>query len=994
MQSSDRQRTATLPWTRSARRLSAAFGHGPCRHLGLAFALAAALLLLAAAPTFAQDAIDTAATDTIDFNRDVRPILMARCIACHGPDEDHREADIRLDTADGLADVVEPGDLDSSLLWERVATDDPDMRMPPADHDDALAPESIATLKRWIEQGAPFARHWSLVPPSDPPRPTTPFDDWCYNDIDRFVAAGWASHGLAPNPPADPARLLRRVALDLTGLPPSEDQAQRFLTNPDLATYEQIVDELLASPAYGEHWAAMWMDLGRYADTMGYASDNPRTIWPWRDLLIQRLNENQTYDEFTREQLAGDLLPDATDANRLATAFHRNTLNNTEGGTNDEEFRTIAVKDRLNTTLNVWMGLTVRCAECHNHKYDPISQREYYLLLDFFNQTADRDTNDDAPTLAVEPIRTPSELDALDAKIRELENRLRESNVWKPLAPEKTEATGETRLTVLSDRSILAEGPAPEQETYQVEIALPAGRHTGLRLELLPHDSFAGRLGRGPNGSIALTHVNVQLKENDQWHTVRLSGAAADYTQQGHSIQSVIADPPGDVGWAVAHPRTGYRARHFAIFSLDRPIENTQPVELRITIEFRSKWPRTSAGRFRWSTTDVPDPAQSFAEGKLEPEAKRLAELQAERNRKIPVPVLVELPADQRRQTHVMIRGSYLAPGEPVRAAVPQALHAWPGDQPKNRLGLANWILDERNPLTARVAVNRYWARLFGRGIVLTEEDFGTQGTYPTHPELLDALAVDFRRDWDVKRLLKKIVMSATYRQSAQADPSKLSIDPDNLWLSRGPRNRLTAEALRDQALAISGLLSTKMYGPPVYPPNPVKRVASAFAGATVWNDSEGEDRFRRTLYTYVKRSAPHPLLENYDVGTRDVCRLRRITTNTPLQALQTFNDTMFMEYARALADDMLRHGSTPTAQIGWGFQRCTWHAPSPRQLEILVSAFEDHLSHYQQHEADASRLVAIRPPDSSTDDTAVPHRAAMTVIANILLNLDEVVTH
>ncbi len=951
--------------------------------------------MLATSPSIAQETnSDASPPETVDFNRDVRPILMTRCIACHGPDEDHREADVRLDTAEGLADVVEPGDLESSLLWERVATDDPDMRMPPAEHDDALAPEAIEVLKKWIEQGAPFARHWSLVPPTDPPQPSTPFDAWCHNEIDRFVAAQWPSRGLTPNPPAEPARLLRRVALDLTGLPPTDQQTRRFLATPDLATYEQIVDELLASPTYGEHWAAMWMDLARYADTMGYASDNPRTIWPWRDLLIQRLNDNQPYDEFTREQLAGDLFPEANDANRLATAFHRNTLNNTEGGTNDEEFRTIAVKDRLNTTLNVWMGLTVRCAECHNHKYDPISQQEYYQLLDFFNQTADRDTNDDAPVLEVEPIRSAAEVEKLDAEIRALESRLEHSKAWRALSPDKAEATGETRLTILDDRSILAAGPVPEQETCSIEASLPAGRITGLRLELLPDESHSGRVGRGPNGSIALTRVTVQRWEDDQWQPVRLSDAAADYTQPGHSIESVIADQPGDVGWAVGHPKSGYRARRFAIFTLANPIENPEPITLRITTEYHSKWPRTSAGRFRWSTTDVPDPARAFTDGKLEPESRRLEELRAERNRKVPVPVMVELPTDRRRETHVMIRGSYLAPGEPVAANVPQALHSWPAGQPKNRLGLANWILDTGNPLTARVAVNRYWARLFGRGIVLTEEDFGTQGTFPTHPELLDALAVDFQRDWDVKRLLKKIVMSATYRQSAQADVQKLEIDPDNRWLARGPRNRLTAEMLRDQALAISGLLSPRMYGPPVYPPNPVKRVASAFAGATIWNDSQGEDRYRRTLYTYVKRSAPHPLLENYDVGTRDVCRLRRISTNTPLQALQTINDTMFMEYARALADDMLQHGSTPAEQIGWGFERCTLHPPTDPQLEVLVSAFEDHLHHYQQNESDAIQIVAIRPADAPSDEAATADRAAMTVIANILLNLDEVVTH
>ena len=699
--------------------------------------------------------------EPVRFSDQVRPILSRHCIACHGPDEGDRQADLRLDVAAGAtADrggyaALVPGDPDASELLARVRERDGDLRMPPPDHGKPLSADEIDVLRRWIAQGGDYQTHWAFVAPVKPAVPTTAHDGWARSEIDRFVAARWAEAGLTPAPEAEPHRLVRRLALDLTGLPPSPEQVARFAAEPTDAVYEGLVDELLASPGYGEHWAAMWLDLARYADTVGYAEDKNRTVWPWRDWLIRALDADVSYDRLTTLMLAGDLLPGATDDDRLATAFHRNTLNNTEGGTNDEEFRTIAVKDRIGTTVNVWMGVTMRCAECHSHKYDPVSQRDYYAFLDLFNQTADADTNDDAPTL--------------------------------PIA------------------ALAGDGEAPK------------------------------------------------------------------------------------------------------------------------------------------------------------------------------VPVMAELPEHRRRTTHIMLRGNYKALGEPVTADVPASLAPWPEDAPRNRLGVAQWLTSDANPLTARVAVNRYWARLFGKGIVETEEDFGTQGTPPTHPLLLDWLAVTFREDgWDVKRLLRRSVTSATYRQSAAA-PASVGRDPRNLLLARGPRRRLRAEVVRDATLAVAGLLSDRKFGPPVYPPNPVKEVRSAFAGVTKWTTSAGEDRHRRTLYTYLKRSAPHPLLETFDIATREVCSMRRLPTNTPLQSFLTLNDEGFLEAAVALAGRM----AAADEPLRFGVEAALCRPATDAELAVLRRLRNEAADRYAQDPAAAAKLVGDAGPD----------RAALAVVANTILNLDEFLT-
>ncbi len=707
----------------------------------------------------------------VSFNRQIRPILSRHCTACHGQDPDGRQAGLRLDTFAGATSdlggyqAIVPGDPDASELIARITSDDDPM--PPEEHP-RLNADEIDLLTQWIAGGADYEVHWSFAVPRRPAIPAQSTDSWSTGPIDRFVFARLAERSLTPNAMADPRRLIRRLALDLTGLPPAAELVDSFADDPSLKNYEVIVDHLLADPAFGEHWASMWLDLARYADTVGYASDETRTIWPWRDWVIRALNQNMPFDQFSTWQLAGDLLEDASTDQRLATAFHRNTLSNNEGGTNDEEFRTVAVKDRASTTASTWLGLTLRCAECHSHKYDPVSHSEYYQFLDFFNQTADADRPDETPVL--------------------------------------------------------------------------------------------------------------------EW------------------------------------------------------------------------------------TMDSASPEQPVL-----------------------VPVMQDLSGDQRRTTHIMQRGNFRNPGPPVRAGVPEFLHGWPADAPANRLGLARWLFSDQNPLTARVTVNRFWSRMFGRGLVETEEDFGTQGSLPSHPLLLDWLAVEFRENgWDMKRLLRQIVMSSTYRQSARVTPEKTQADPNNVWLSRGPRIRLSAEEMRDQALAISGLLSHKIGGPPVYPPNPIREVTNAFKGTEVWTVSEGEDRHRRAIYTFLKRSQPHPLFETFDMGSRDICSLRRIETNTPLQSFMTMNDEAFVEAAQALASRMAGAG-TNGDPMGRGLRLALFREPRPTERQGLEELYRTAWTTYHDDPA-AAREMSGRFAEG-LDDRQAADLAALTVVANVILNLDAVLT-
>jgi hypothetical protein len=705
-----------------------------------------------------------AETPAPDFRFEIRPILSKNCFPCHGPDESHRQADLRLDDRDVAVEFgsIVPGSADDSELVRRITSNDAEERMPPAETGRRLSAEEIEAIKRWIDGGAEYSQHWSYEPPRQAPLPDVSQPEWCRNEIDRFVLAHLDKAGLKPEPEADRYRLIRRLSLDLIGLPPTVEEVEAFVADKSPDAYERVVDRLLNSPAYGEHWARKWLDLARYADTHGYEKDATRTMWPFRDWVINALNADMPFDQFTVEQLAGDLLPHPTTNQIVATTFHRNTMQNDEGGTDNEEYRVAAVIDRVNTTMQVWMGTTIGCCQCHTHKYDPFKHSEYYELFAFFNQTADADRDDQEPLLM---------------------------------------------------------------------------------------------------------------------------------------------------------------------------IEQSKPIK---------------------------------------------------------TPIMKELPADQQRTTRMFNRGSFLSPGDVVTPDTPDVFPAFPESSPRNRFGLAKWLVDRKNPLTGRVVANRHWEQLFGTGIVLTSEDFGSQGMLPSHPELLDWLAVDLmEHGWSLKQLAKTMVMSAAYRQSSRTTADKLARDPNNRLISRGPRERLSAEQIRDQALAVAGLLSKTVGGPSVMPPQP-EGVWQVVYSDDRWVTSPGEDRYRRGLYTFWRRTSPYPSAMALDAPSREVCTIRRISTNTPVAAFALLNDPAYIEAAQALARRIVSHGDAkPISRATFAFRRVLARPPSAAEADRLVKLFEAERKYYAQ-DTEAAKQFATSELGAPESQETLAELAAWTVVSNVLLNLDE----
>jgi Protein of unknown function (DUF1553)/Protein of unknown function (DUF1549)/Planctomycete cytochrome C len=792
---------------------------GRARTAVMAVTVLGLLICLGLAPAApAAEPGASAAKRKVDFNREVRPILAKNCFACHGQDEAKRARGLRLDVRESAikplkseAVAIVPGDPESSELIARLTEEDETLRMPPRKLGNRLTPAEVETLRRWIAEGAHYARHWALIPPEALSLPEVRDSSWPRNGVDLWILHRLEQAGLKPSPEADGFTLLRRVSLDLRGLPPTFEEVERFANDKAPGAYERAVDRFLDDTAYGERWARMWLDLARYADSAGYGSDPLRTnIWPFRDWVIGAFNRNIPYDRFTLLQIAGDLLPDPSLEDRIATAFHRNTMTNTEGGTDDEEFRVAAIKDRVDTTMQVWMGLTIGCAKCHSHKYDPISQEEYYRFYAIFNQTADADRGDESPTV---PLTDPATL----AKIREIDGQIK---------------------------------------------ALKA--------------------------------------------------------KQGKST-----------------------------------------------------------------------PAAEAAKLKAE-----IAKLQKSKPKGLDVPVMVELPEKQHRTTRLLRKGNFLDPGDPVQPGVPAALHTMPAGAPVNRLTLARWLFDPKNPLTARVAVNRFWAQLFGVGIIDTEEDFGTQGEPPSHPELLDWLALRYRDSgWNTKALLRLIVTSATYRQSSKMRPELLAKDPRNRLLARMPRVRLEAEMVRDQAMAFSGLLCRKVGGPSVYPPQPDGLWQAAFNGERTWATSKGEDRYRRGLYVFWRRTVPYPSMAAFDAPSREICAIKRVRTNTPLQSFVTLNDPVYVEAAQALARRIVREGGPDvSSRVKYALTLCQCRPPRAEQLAPLVALHSAELDRYRKDRAAALALatepIGPLPPGMDAADLA-----AWTTVANVLLNLDSVLS-
>lgn len=997
----------------------------------------------------------------VSFVRDIRPILARNCFSCHGPDESHREAELRLDLRDGaLAEhaghrAVVPKDAANSELVKRILSTNDDDVMPPRDSGKSLTAEQIDLLQRWINQGADWGTHWSFEKPIRPVLPAVKQADWPRMGLDRFILARLEREGLKPTEKADNYTLARRVALDLTGLPPDAALLDAYLKDSSPQGYENLVDALLASSSFGERWARMWLDIARYADTKGYEKDLARTMWPYRDWVIDAFNNDMPYDQFTREQLAGDLLPSPTLAQQLATAFHRNTMVNDEGGTDNEEFRVAAVKDRVDTTMQVWMGLTFGCAKCHSHKYDPISNREYYQFYAYFNQTEDADDFDERPKLATPTREQAEQLARLKERAADLERqrdtatpelkafadewsaRVGTAQGWVTPVPSQLAAASGSTMNRQQDGSILVEAKSPAQETYTVVMPGSVSRFTGLKLEALPDKSHPkGGVGRSPNdGNFVLSGIRVLVrKAGEPDRDLPLTAAKSDFAQADYPVEHAIKNPdPKKRGWALSPQQT---KPHAAVFTPTEAASIPEGADLIVTLDhqFEFAYPGFSMGRFRVSVTsdDNPTlednvPAAILAIAKT-PAAERTADQQAQLLKHVAsfapttksvrdelakvqqqsamplpqTPVLRELPTAKRRATKMHVRGNFLQPGDAVEPAVPATFHPFPAQAAPDRLGVASWLTDKDNPLTARVAVNRVWGQFFGAGLVESQEDFGSQGQPPSHPELLDWLAVEFMADqgqealaprpWSLKRLCKLIVMSATYQQSSRASADLLERDRFNKLLARGPRFRLEAEMIRDNALAASGLLSRKMYGPSVMPPQPDGIWQSTY-NTTKWETSKGEDRYRRGLYTFIKRTTPYPAMTTFDAPSRELCTVRRINTNTPLQALVTMNDPAFVEMSQALARRMIKEGgATLNGRLAKGLELALIRPAQPAEIKVLTQLYEARRSYYATH-ADEAQKFATDPLGPAPNGSDMADLAALTAVGNVILNLDEFIT-
>jgi mono/diheme cytochrome c family protein len=976
--------------------------------------------------------------EPVDFARQIRPILSRNCLACHGPDEKHRKAGLRLDTAEGAfrdkdgTRAFAPGKPAESEALRRLTAADPDDRMPPPDTGKALTAAEVALVRRWVEEGAPWRGHWAFEAPRRPSPPASPFAAQARNDIDLFVGARLAREGLRPAPLADPHEIVRRLSLDLVGLPPAPEDVDAFARDPGDRAYEALVDKYLASPAYGERWARPWLDLARYADSKGYEKDRARVIWRYRDWVIEALNRDLPYDEFTIHQLAGDLLDKPTPAQRLATAFHRNTLTNDEGGTDDEEFRVAAVKDRVDTTLQAWMGLTAGCAKCHEHKYDPLSQREYYRLYAFFNQTEDADKGSDEPVAAFPTAEQERESRALEADIAAADARVekaaarvrRERTAWEGRWLARLRDEARAALAAAAKAGKLAPAKLGAWKVIGPFVA-PKGAEaaaTEFAPEREPTDLDKGHAGlawsdwEGGDGRVSrVTDAPRSAHYLGRTIEVGEGGGAAGAALPARTYVATLASHQPLKAWLdgklVVDGATSTEARLELAPGKHKLLVKVSNVTGPATFLFRAEREEVAGEPLDVARALATPAASRSASDRARlrdhhlrryafvglAELGRLDELRARRDRHekaIPrIPILRELAAAKRRTTHIHARGNFLEKGEAVEPGVPAAFHPLPGGAPANRLGLARWLVDPRNPLTARVLANRIWAQLFGAGLVETEEDFGHQGLPPSHPELLDWLATEaVRLGWSQKALIKTIVMSATYRQSSRATPALIARDRWNRLLARGPRFRLEAEMVRDAALAAAGLLSRKLYGPSVMPPQPEGIWAAVYSGEK-WVTPANEDRHRRGLYTWIRRTSPYPSMITFDAPSRETCTVRRIRSNTPLQALVTLNDPVYVEAAQALARRMLKEADGPVeARIALAFRLAVARPPSESETRELARLYEKRLAHYRAHRAEA-QAFATEPLGPLPAAMAVEEAAALTAVANVILNLDEFLT-
>jgi hypothetical protein len=1158
----------------------------------------------------------------VEFLRDVRPILSGHCFKCHGPDEEARKSKLRLDIREeALKPVksgkiaIQPNDPDKSELVRRILTSDTDDQMPPPEAKLPLSEKDKAILKQWVASGAEYKTHWAFLKPTQTALPPVKNKSWPRNEIDFFVLARLEKEGLKPSPPADKYTLVRRVYLDLIGLPPTPEQADAFVQDASPDAYEKLLDHLLESPHYGERWARRWLDLARYADTNGYEKDRPRSMWPYRDWVINALNADMPFDQFTLEQLAGDMLPNATASQIIATGFHRNSMINEEGGVDPQEYRFYSMVDRVHVTATTWLGLTMACAQCHTHKYDPIQHGDYYKFMAFLN-------NADEPRIDVQNPRLKEERDKVEKKITHLEATLADEfppalNLeWRiPAAPEFSSEHG-AEAELLEDGSFRVSGKNPDKETYTLNFQTTLPQFTHLQVEAIPDEKTGkGGPGRTDHGNFVLSEIELQVGDGTHFTPVKFQEANADYAQDGFPPQNAI-DGKIDTGWAIDGTKNIRSHRHLVarlaeplqlksgntirlrliqnfgaqhtlarfrvslgndLFAgqnlaqrsrenLDKQFGKWIDQELPKVVEWNSpcptearsenpiltiqsdnsifasgdftksdtyhlKFEKIPAGTKAFRIEVLPDdrlprkgpgtvhyegpegdfwlsnlkahagdkelplrnPSQSYASGdndaakaidndlqsgwsidggqgkahnavfqfaeplsrettlqldltferyfaaalgrfriyftsadnarasglsddayaiflkaggnhkslltsrdtlledflavapELSGKRKEIEQLRRDMPKYPTTLVMQEWPAGHHRATHRHHRGEFLQPKEEVQANVPSFLPPLPPNAPRNRIGLAQWLTSPENPLTARVVVNRHWEAFFGRGLVRTLEDFGFQGELPSHPELLDWMAVEFMKSgWSQKKLQKLIVMSATYQQSSSSTEDLEKRDPENILLAHGPRFRIEAELVRDTALAESGLLSPKLGGPSVFPPQPAGVSTEGAYGPLQWKTSEGADRYRRGLYTFAKRTTPYAMTATFDGPSGEACLARRDRSNTPLQALTLLNDEVFVECARTLGQWAASQSGSELQIAEKLFRRCLTRPPSPQECKKLTAFYQAQLNRFDKGELKPSDFASVSDPEIGKS------AAAWATVARVLLNLDE----
>ena len=901
-------------------------------------------------------------TPAISYNRDIRPVINAECIACHGGVKKSSGLSFltlaeALDTAESGQPAIIPGDAGASELIRRLRNHDPEYRMPL--EAEPLPEETIEKFEQWINQGAEWEEHWAFIPPAKDIEVPEKSRDWGNNEIDRFVYKKLNEQELQPTPRAEKAILLRRLYLDLIGLPPPPEEAEAFLQDDRPDAYERLVDRLLASPHYGERWAAWWLDLARYADSKGYEKDLNRSIWKYRDWVIHALNEDMPFDRFTIEQLAGDLLPQPAENQYIATAFHRNTMTNDEGGTVNEEFRVAAVIDRVSTTFEVWQGVTMSCVQCHSHPYDPFWHEDFYEFMAYFNNTVDADMYNERPNVFTYEGEDKQKVNDL---IDWINNRL----------PEK-EKIPETGLPHQRKQKLLY-----NLGYRKVEAESMNNNHRII--ELIPDEQDVVWQIQD-NTWIMFEDVDLTNVEAISFRCATpLSGIieVRKDSLAGKKLGEVIVPTTGtwDNPMMVKPEPAKWKTLKTSIL----PVEGKHDLYYL----FR-KYKHTGQHLFHldWLYYHEKQPKKEAYGTDFQQKLDALEEIKP-----LATPIMQDLSPERSRTTHLFERGNWLVLGEEVSPDVPEILGKLPEGAPNNRLGMAQWIVKEDNPLTARVTVNRFWEQLFGYGIVETVEDFGSQGFDPTHPDLLDWLAVQWMDEyqWSMKKLLKLMVMSATYQQSAHATPEQIAKDPNNKYLARGPRIRLSSEQIRDQALAVSGLLNRKMYGPSIMPPRP----DAEGSNWTDWNAEEGKAQYRRGLYVFWRRTDPYPSMITFDSPVRNVCTSRRVRTNTPLQALTLLNDPVYFDAAQKLASKMKNADvNSVRDRLEAGYRMVMFREPSPEKVDDLQRLYEEALQHYRQKALLASREVEKEP----SSEQPAPEISALRLVANALLNLDEFIT-